>query len=88
MKNITYISRDNERINERIIETSQLKALIDLSLECKQSFYYECTLAPLRTEDVDYAYWVGRDGKKNVYFTGRQNLDAKLFHPFDPQNLL
>ena len=70
LKNITYISTDNERINERIIEPSQLEALIDLSLECKQSFYYECTLAPLRTEDVDYAYWVGRDGKKNVYFTG------------------
>ena len=41
-----------------------------MSSDCEQSFYYECTLAPLRTEDVDYAFWYGRDGKKNVYFTG------------------
>ena len=66
IKNVTYISGDNEKI----IEKSQLAALIDLSSECEQSFYYECTLAPLRDEDVDYAFWVGRDGKKNVYFTG------------------
>ena len=66
IKNITYISGDDEKI----IEHSQLEALIDLSLNCQQSFYYECTLAPLRTEDVDYGFWYGRDGKKNVYFTG------------------
>ena len=50
IKNITYISGDDEKI----IEHSQLEALIDLSSDCEQSFYYECTLAPLRTEDVDY----------------------------------
>ena len=85
MKNITYVSAGD---NGKLIEISQLEALIDLSSECQQSFYYECTLAPLRDEDVDYAFWIGRDGKKNVYFTGRQTLDAKLFHPFDSQNLL
>ena len=66
MKNITYISGDDGKN----IEKSQLEALIDLSSECQQSFYYECTLAPLTVGDVDYAFWIGRDGKKNVYFTG------------------
>ena len=66
MKNITYISGDSGKS----IETSQIEALIDLSSECEQSFYYECTLAPLKTANVDYAYWFGRDGQKNVYFTG------------------
>ena len=41
-----------------------------MSSECEQSFYYECTLAPLRDENIDYAFWIGRDGKKNFYFTG------------------
>ena len=66
VKNVTYASAEDGEI----IDPSQLEALIDLSSECKQSFYYECTLAPLRKEDVDYAFWTGRDGKQNVYFTG------------------
>ena len=65
-KNLTYFSENDGKI----IEISQLEALISLSSECEQSFYYECTLAPLRLEDVDRAFWIGRDGQKNVYFTG------------------
>ena len=65
-KNLTYVSGDDGHH----IETSQLEALIELSSDCEQSFYYECTLAPLRKQDVDYAYWTGTDGERNFYFTG------------------
>ena len=65
-KNLTYVSGNDGKI----IDISQLEALISLSSECEQSFYYECTLAPLRLQDVDRAFWIGRDGQKNVYFTG------------------
>jgi hypothetical protein len=54
----------------KVIEFSQLEALTELSSECQQSFYYECTLAPLRFEDIDFAYWTGRNGQNNVFFTG------------------
>ena len=66
VKNLTYVSGDDGHH----IETSQLEALIELSSDCEQSFYYECTLAPLRKQDVDYAYWTGTDGERNFYFTG------------------
>ena len=72
VKNLSYIS-GNDR---KVIETSQLEALIQLSSECKQDFYYECLLAPLRNEGVDYAYWTGPDGEKNVYFTGSASKHA------------
>ena len=65
-RNLMYVSGDDGHH----IETSQLQALVELSSNCEQTFYYECTLAPLRNQDVDYAYWIGLDGKKNIYFTG------------------
>ena len=72
VKNLTYISGDDGKE----ISISQLEALIELSSDCAQSFYYECTLAPLRTENIDYAYWIGRNGDKNVYFTGSESEHA------------
>jgi len=65
-RNLKYVSGDDGHL----IETSQLQALVELSSNCEQTFYYECTLAPLRNQDVDYAYWIGLDGKTNTYFTG------------------
>ena len=65
-RNLKYVSGDDGHF----IETSQLQALVELSSNCEQTFYYECTLAPLRNQDVDYAYWIGLDGKTNTYFTG------------------
>ena len=66
IKNLMYVSGEDGHL----IETSQLEALIELSSDCEQSFYYECTLAPLRNQEVDYAYWIGTNGERNVYFTG------------------
>ena len=65
-RNLTYVSGDDGQF----IETSQLKALVELSSNCEQKFSYECTLAPLRKQEIDYAYWIGLDGKKNGHFTG------------------
>ena len=55
---------------------SQIQSLIEISEYCEQTFYYECTLAPLtiiNTDDeyVDYAYWEDRHGGINNYFTGK-----------------
>ena len=52
------------------IPSSQIKALVDLSDICTQDFFYQCTLAPLQSNDVDFSFWEDRDGEKNIYFTG------------------
>ena len=49
-KNITYTSGQSGDP----IPLPQIEALISLSARCEQSFYYECTLAPLRDEGLDY----------------------------------
>jgi len=68
-KEITYVSAfDGEPI-----PLTQLDALIALSSSCDQTFHYECTLAPLRAEGIDYGFWIGRDGETNVYFTGNDS---------------
>ena len=71
---MTYI---NGATNEPI-PLSQIDALIQLSEFCHQEFYYECTLAPLRDEDVDFAFWTDRHGEENVYFTGT-NIKIKMY---------
>jgi len=52
---------------------------MQLSQYCVQGFYYECTLAPLRADEADFAYWTDRHGEKNVYFTG----ENKGYHSCD-----
>jgi len=74
-KEVTYI---NGATNEPI-PFSQIDSLIQISDYCVQEFYYECTLAPLRAEELDYAFWTDRHGGKNVYFTGSN----KGFHSCD-----
>ena len=49
---------------------TQIESLIQLSESCDQEFHYDCTLAPLTSEDVDYAFWEDRHGNTNEYFTG------------------
>ena len=68
---MTYI---NGATNEPVPAT-QLESLIQLSETCVQSFHYDCTLAPLRDEDVDYAWWTDRHGEQNIYFTGENKGD-------------
>ena len=48
----------------------QIVSLIELAAYCEQEIQYDCTLAPLTAEDVNYAYWEDRQGEANVYYTG------------------
>ena len=57
---------------------TQIESLIQLSDFCDQEFLYDCTLAPLSDEDVDFAYWEDRYGNKNNYFTGNVELYSTL----------
>jgi hypothetical protein len=50
--NITY----TDGILGEPVPISQIDALIALSRSCDQSFYYECTQAPLRDEGLDYGF--------------------------------
>merc|ERR1719282_2142628 len=68
-KTITYT--DGENYNQiKPVPASQILALIELSSSCSQSFSYDCLLAPLTSEGVDYAYWTDRHGDIYNYFTG------------------
>merc|ERR1712126_453467 len=71
-KPITYIDPQSE---EEVPRT-QIESLIELSETCVQSFYYDCTLAPLQDE-MDFAFWVDRHGGNNTYFTGGLNFDLQ-----------
>ena len=64
---ITYI--DGESNTE--VPYQQIVSLIELSEHCEQSFQYDCTLAPLEAEGIDYAFWMDRHGLNNTYFTGK-----------------
>ena len=63
IKNV-YSKRDDKNLTEGgdIIPLSQMEALIAISYECHQSFHYDCTMAPLKYEMLDFAFWRGRDG--------------------------
>ena len=52
----------------------QIVSLIELAAYCDQEIQYDCTLAPLTAEDVDYAFWEDRQGEVNVYYTGQFNV--------------
>ena len=67
-KAITYSYPDGDT---RVpIPMSQIESLIQLSEFCDQQFQYDCTLAPLTNEDIDFAFWEDRAGGMNNYFTG------------------
>ena len=55
---------------EQPVQSTQILSLIELSEKCEQEFHYECNLAPLSDNGVDYAFWEDRHGDKNTYFTG------------------
>lgn len=76
-KEVTYI--DGATTDE--VPLSQIVSLIQLSEYCDQGFYYQCTLAPLQDEDIDFAFWTDRHGEQNIYFTGSN----KGFHSCDCQ---
>ena len=40
----------------------QIESLIELSKSCSQEFRYDCFLAPLQDEGVNYASWIDRNG--------------------------
>jgi len=65
-KTITYVDGDSGAE----VPLSQIVSLIELSEYCEQSFDYDCNLAPLRNQDIDFAFWEDRHGETNNYFTG------------------
>ena len=52
-KSITYSYPDADGLNRVPVPMTQIESLIQLSDMCDQEFHYDCTLAPLRDEDVD-----------------------------------
>ena len=52
------------------IPMSQIESLIQLSKSCVQDIQYDCTLAPLALDGIDFAFWEDRTGEINNYFTG------------------
>ena len=52
------------------IPMSQIESLIQLSESCVQDIQYDCTLAPLALDGINFAFWEDRTGEINNYFTG------------------
>ena len=78
------IYTDGKNVNEiNPIPDSQILALIELSSYCSQSFSYDCLLAPLTDEGVDYAYWTDRHGDNYHYFTGDVLNNSALIISFN-----
>ena len=65
-KNITYING----LTQEGVSMYQIISLIELAAYCEQEIRYDCTLAPLTDEGVNYAFWEDRQGETNVYYTG------------------
>jgi len=65
-KNITYING----LTQEGVSMYQIVSLIELAAYCEQEIQYDCTLAPLTAEDVNYAFWEDRQGETNAYYTG------------------
>jgi len=65
-RNITYINN----LTQAEVSMYQIVSLIELAAYCEQEIRYDCTLAPLTAEEVDYAFWEDRQGETNVYYTG------------------
>ena len=63
---ITYI----DNLSQDPVPMTQIESLIELSEYCQQDFRYDCTLAPLSSADVNFAFWEDRHGTRNNYFTG------------------
>ena len=73
-KNITYISGSSGRA----VSMYQIESLIELAAYCEQEIHYDCTLAPLSNQNVNFAFWEDRQGEKNIYYTGI-NSPRKVF---------
>ena len=66
-RNITYING----LTQAEVSMYQIVSLIELAAYCEQEIHYDCTLAPLTAEDVDYGFWEDRQGESNFYYTGK-----------------
>ena len=66
-RNFTYING----LTQEAVSMYQIVSLIELAAYCEQEIQYDCTLAPLAAEDVNYAFWEDRQGETNVYYTGQ-----------------
>ena len=69
-KNITYING----LTQEEVSMYQIVSLIELAAYCEQEIRYDCTLAPLTDEGVNYAFWEDRQGEANTYYTGELEI--------------
>ena len=53
----------------------QIKTLIELSETCNQCIRYDCYLSPLEDQWVTFGYWVDRNGKNQIYWSGENYGD-------------
>ena len=51
------------------VPMEQIQSLIELSNTCSQEINYECFLAPLQEEGVNFAYWLDKNGDSQIYWT-------------------
>ncbi|XP_046459294.1 uncharacterized protein LOC124205820 [Daphnia pulex] len=49
---------------------AQIKALTDLSSECRQSITYDCFNAPHKLENTMYSWWNDRNGNSQYFWAG------------------
>ena len=73
-RNITYING----LTQEGVSMYQIVSLIELAAYCEQEIRYDCILAPLTAEDVDYAFWEDRQGETNVYYTGQLHPEIQI----------
>ena len=51
----------------------QMQALIQLSENCEQTIRYDCLLAPLNDDNLNYGYWNDKQGDPQYYWDGSHN---------------
>ena len=77
-KNITYING----LTQEGVSIYQIVSLIELAAYCEQEIRYDCTLAPLTDEGVNYGFWEDRQGEANIYYTGDLNKKEQNMSKF------
>ena len=45
---------------------NQIQSLIQLSQDCEQSIQYDCLVAPLLVNGIDFGFWLDKDGSPQV----------------------
>ncbi|KAK4011386.1 hypothetical protein OUZ56_020500 [Daphnia magna] len=56
-----------------VASSRQMLALAHLSAQCYQSIKYDCNYAPLKLNDVTYAWWNDKNGNPQYFWAGNNN---------------